>query len=130
MTFFCPLCWKEIKEIDLICPFCGADILEYVNKDFEEKLVNALRHPERETVRRAIHILGKLKSTKAVRPIIKLFKQTDNTFLKMEILNTLNEVGIPETKEFMLKVIDSDVGLIKRMAKSIISKGFTEYHEK
>lgn len=124
MTFFCPVCWKEIKETDGICPFCGADISEYVNKDFEEKLINALRHPERETVQWAVYILGKLKSTKAVKHLLALFKQTNNTFLKIGILAALNEIGIPEAKEFILEVIDSHEGIIKRMAREIINRGF------
>lgn len=94
MTFFCPVCWKEIREDDRICPHCGSAVSEHENKDFEEKLINALKHPERETVQRAVYILGKLKSVKSVRPLIKLFQQTNNTFLKIEILNTLNEVGV------------------------------------
>lgn len=57
MTFFCPVCWKEIQATDRICPSCGADISEYENKVFEEKLINALRHTERETVQRVVYIL-------------------------------------------------------------------------
>ncbi|MBI2560515.1 MAG: HEAT repeat domain-containing protein [Planctomycetes bacterium] len=123
MTFFCPVCWKEIKGNDKICPHCGADISEHENKGFEEKLINALTHPERETVQRAVYILGRLKSVKAVKHLFVLFKQTDNTFLKLEVLNTLNEIGVPEAREFLMKAIDSDVGIIKRMAKELINSG-------
>jgi HEAT repeat protein len=125
MTFFCPLCWREIREIDRSCPFCHADIAEFGNRNFEEKLINALKHPERETVHRAVYILGKLKSIKAVKPIIRLFKQTENTFLKMRILSTLHEIGVPEANEFIIKVINSDAGMIKRIAKELIDKGPT-----
>ncbi len=122
MTFFCPVCWKEIKGIDTICLFCGADISAYEKKDFEEKLINALRHTEREAVQRAVYILGRRKSIKAVQPLVKLFKQTNNTLLKIGILNALNETGVPEAREFIVKVIDSDVGITKRMAKEIINR--------
>lgn len=57
MTFFCPVCWKGIQATDRICPSCGVDISAYENKVFEEKLINALRHTERETVQRAVYIL-------------------------------------------------------------------------
>ncbi|NUO07036.1 MAG: HEAT repeat domain-containing protein [Candidatus Brocadia sinica] len=90
--------------------------------DFEEKLINALRHRERETVQRAVYILGRRKSIKAVHPLLKLFKQTDNTLLKIGILNALNEIGVPEAKEFIFKVIDSDTGIVKRMAREIIDR--------
>ncbi|HHT9120739.1 MAG TPA: HEAT repeat domain-containing protein [Candidatus Hypogeohydataceae bacterium YC41] len=123
MTFFCPRCWKEIKAVDKVCPYCSANISEFENKDFEEKLINALRHPERETVRRAVFILGKLKSVKAVQPLLALFKQTDNIFLKIEILKALNEIGVQEAKEFIITVIDSDVGIVKRKAQELIKIG-------
>ncbi|NUO09820.1 MAG: HEAT repeat domain-containing protein, partial [Candidatus Brocadia sp.] len=90
--------------------------------DFEEKLINALRHRERETVQRAVYILGRRKSIKAVQPLLKLFKQTNNTLLKIGILNALNDIRIPEAREFILKVIDSDVGIVKRMAREIIDR--------
>ncbi len=86
-------------------------------------MINALKHPERETVQRAVYILGRLKSVKAVKLLFMLFKQTDNTFLKLEVLNTLNEIGVPEAREFLMKAIDSDVGIIKRMAKELINSG-------
>lgn len=123
MIFFCPTCWKEIKEIDRVCPLCSADISEYENKDFEEKLIHALKHPEQKTVQRAVYILGRLKSIKAVQPLIKLFKQTGNTFLKIEILNALNKTGVPEAKKFITEVTNSNASLIKRIAKDLISKG-------
>lgn len=124
MIFFCPVYWKKIKRNDRICPYCGSDISEYESKDFEEKLINALRHREGETVQRAVYILRRRKSIKAVQPLLKLFKQTNNTLLKIGILNTLNEIGVPEAKEFILKATDSDVGIIKRMAKEIINRDF------
>lgn len=130
MTFFCPTCWKEIKEIDRICPSCGADIVKHGNKDFEEKLINALRHRERETVRRAVYILGRRKSVQALQPLFDLFRQTDNTFLRIEILNTLNEIGVPQATEFLMKVSNSDVGIIKRMAKELINMGGINHSKK
>ena len=130
MTFFCPICWKEIKDIDKICPCCGANILDYENRDFEEKLINALRHPERETVQRAIYILGRLRNVKAVKPLLTLFQQTSNTFLKIEILNTLNEIGVTEAREFLLKLIDSDEGIIRKVARELIKRGFVNQNEK
>lgn len=122
MTFFCPICWKEIKENDRVCPFCGANISEFGNKDFEEKLINALGHPERDTVLRAVNILGKLKSIKAVNPLLALFQQTDNPFLKIEILHTLNEIGVPEAKTFIMRVSESVIGIVKRKAKELIDR--------
>lgn len=73
MTFYCPECWKEINAVEETCPFCNADILKYEGMDYEKKLINALRHTEPETVLRAVYIVGRLKSEKAVKPLITLF---------------------------------------------------------
>lgn len=105
MTFFCSVCWKEIKGIARICPCCGADISGYKKKDFEKKLINALRHTEPKIVQQAVYILGKLKSSKAVKSLIKLFKQTDNILLKIEILDSLSMIGTPEARNYIIKVL-------------------------
>ena len=105
MIFFCPLCWKEIEAIDRICPCCGADISEYENKVFEEKLINARRHTEPKITQQAVYILGRLKSIRAVKSLIKLFEQTDDALLKMKILDSLSEIGTPEARNFIIKVL-------------------------
>jgi HEAT repeat protein len=120
MTFFCPICWKEIEESENICPHCDADITEHDKKSFEEKLINALKHPERETVQRAVWILGRLKSTKAVEPLRVLFDQTDNVFLKMDILDALNEIGTLDAIDLIIKAIDSYERLVRNKAKELL----------
>lgn len=125
ITFFCPLCWKEIERDDKKCPYCGADITEHERKGFEEKLINALRHPERETVQRAVWILGHLKSYKAVNPLIKLFEQSDNPYLKKEILDTLFEIGTPDAIAFIMKASSSEISIIRKKAEEIIKRRIT-----
>lgn len=120
MHFFCPQCWKEINEKDRRCPYCGADILEYERKGFEEKLMNALRHPEPETVKRAVWILGKIKSLKAIKPLIELFSKTDDPFLKREILDALSEIGTEEALAFIKKCLNSEIGIVRKRAEEII----------
>ena len=109
MIFYCPECWKEINAVEGICPFCDADILKYESMDYEEKLLNALRHTEPETVLRAVNILGRLKSEKAVEPLIALFKKTNSTFLKIAIFNALDETGIPKSIEFIMNRSELEV---------------------
>lgn len=122
MVFFCPQCWKEIKGEDKQCPYCTADITEHEKKGFEKKLINALRHPERETVQRAVWILGKLKSFGAVKSLTFLYEQTNNSFLKMGILNALSEIGTPRAMDFILQSVDSEVSIVRRKAKELIEK--------
>ena len=122
MTFFCPICWKEIKGDVRRCPYCGSDITEHEKKSFEEKLINALRHPERETVQRAVWILGKLKSVKAVDSLKNLFEQTGNPFLKIEILNAFGEIAMQDTIDLIVYAVDSDISIVRRKAREIIER--------
>jgi len=120
MVFFCPRCWKEIKGEDKKCPHCRADITEHEKKSFEEKLINALNHPERESVERAIWILGRLRSVKAVTPLISIFENTDNPFLKIAILNALSKIATEDSVKFIVKALNSEVGIVRGRAKEII----------
>lgn len=120
ITFFCPRCWKEIKGDDKRCPYCGADITVHERKGFEEKLINALRHPERETVQRAVWILGRLKTHTAIKPLIKLFEQSDNPYLKREILDTLFEIGAPDAMAFIVKSLKSEISIVRKKANEIV----------
>jgi HEAT repeat protein len=122
ITLFCPGCWKEIKGDELTCPHCGADITEHEMKGFEEKLLNALGHPERETVQRAVWILGRLNSVKAVEPLIRLFEKTDNPFLKIGILDALYEIGTPKALNFVIGSIDSGVSIVRRKASELMER--------
>jgi hypothetical protein len=56
---FCPACWVEVSEEARVCPRCGAD-MEAVQqgRDFVDKLIAALDHPDPETRSRAALILG------------------------------------------------------------------------
>jgi len=122
MTFFCPICWKEIRGDEERCPYCGSDITEHDKKSFEEKLINALRHSERETVQRAVWILGKLKNIKAVVPLKILFEQTDNPFLKIEILNAFAEIATPDAMDLIVNSLDSEISIVRRKAKEIMER--------
>ncbi|MFN3505067.1 MAG: HEAT repeat domain-containing protein [Caldimicrobium sp.] len=120
ITFFCPHCWKEVAQDAKRCPYCGADITEFDKKSFEEKLIDSLNHPIRDTVQRAVWILGRLKSYRAVNPLIKLFEQSDNPYLKREILEALYEIGVEEGIEFIKKALKSEISMVRKKAEEII----------
>lgn len=122
MIFFCPICWNEIKESENTCLYCCSNITDHEQKNFEGKLINALRHAERENVQRAVWILGRIKSIKAVKPLAILFEQTDNPFLKTEILNSLNEIGMPDAIDLIVNALDSDESMVRRKAKELVER--------
>jgi HEAT repeat protein len=120
MTFFCPFCWKEIPPDTRKCPHCGREISEAQKRSFEEKLLAALEHPERETVKRAVWILGKIKSRKSTAPLIRLFRRTGDPYLKAEILGALAEIGEPEGIEFLREVMLADKGVVGKRAARLL----------
>ena len=122
MTFFCPVCWKEVKRENWRCPRCGANITEYERKGYEEKLINALNHPERETVGRAVWILGKLKSVKAIRPLKDLAERTDNPYLKIEILKSLDEIGTEGAVGLIARAAGSGMRVVRDRARELLKK--------
>jgi len=122
VTFFCPGCWEEITGEDKKCHYCGADITEHEKKGFEEKLINALNHPERETVQRAVWILGKLRSTGAAQPLTNLFDQTYDPFLKRAILNALDEIGTEDAVDFIMKALCSNITIVRKRAQKILER--------
>jgi HEAT repeat protein len=122
ITYFCPFCWNEIKAEDKVCPYCRSELSEYQKKSFEEKLINALNHPERETARRAAHILGRLKSANAVKKLVELFGLTVDPYIKMEILEALHYIGTEEAADFIHKTAGSDSAVIRRKAEELLER--------
>ena len=53
MTALYPACWCFVAADASRCPHCGADISLLHERDFREKLLGALSHPDRDTVIRA-----------------------------------------------------------------------------
>jgi HEAT repeat protein len=85
-------------------------------------LINALNHPERETVQRAVWILGRIGSVAAVRPLIALFNETSNPFLKTAILNAMGGIGTPEAMDLIVKSINSEMSMVKLRAREIVEQ--------
>jgi HEAT repeat protein len=72
-----------------------------------------LNHPDPETVQRAVWILGRLKSAKAVAPLSDLFGKTDAPLLKMEILATLEEIASLDAIEAISTISVTETGIVK-----------------
>ena len=82
VTFYCPGCWHDFDEDLVCCPKCGLVISEFWNsKDYLEKLILALRHPEPTTPARAAWLLGKIRDWRAVAALIDAAKGTSDLYL-------------------------------------------------
>lgn len=71
MQFFCPVCFAGIAadERDAPCRVCGARIEEWKRRDYTERLIHALRHPNPEVRMGAIVSLGNRRDPRAALPL-------------------------------------------------------------
>jgi HEAT repeat protein len=102
------------------CPYCGADISAYDQKNFDDKLINSLGHPVRETVGMAVWILGERKTVGAVAPLVRLFEMTDNPFLQRAILDALDKIGTEDALNFIMESIEHHISMVRRRAWEIM----------
>ena len=98
--FFCPACWAETAGDDRVCPRCGAD-MEAVQqgRDYVDKLIAALGHPEPETRARAALILGLRRETRGVDPLIRVLRQAHDASLVEVAIVALGRIGDPRSRE-------------------------------
>lgn len=122
VTFFCPSCWREVVESAVSCPWCAADITEESAGTFAEKLINALSHPIPETVGRAAWILGQIRCNKAVAPLGELLRLTPDPFLKLQILDSLEEIGTLDATETIAEVSAQEEGMVGKHAREIVRR--------
>lgn len=67
MTYYCPGCWKDFwNENFEICPECGYNMMAHNEKDYVDKLLNALNHPSGDVRHWIIMVLVLRKEKKAV----------------------------------------------------------------
>ena len=91
--FYCPVCWKELDQDFAQCPHCSADIHSFwKSKDFVEKLIVALDHPEPSTVIRSVWLLGQIGDCRAVEPLKRLLDRTQDLYVIRAAKRTLDEL--------------------------------------
>jgi HEAT repeat protein len=71
VQFYCPVCFAGVAadERDAPCRVCGARIEEWQRRDYTERLIHALRHPNPEVRMGAIISLGNRRDPRAALPL-------------------------------------------------------------
>jgi HEAT repeat protein len=105
-----------------ICPQCGLHIREFwESKDYVEKLIIALEHPEKETPIRAAWLLGQLKDPRAVPPLIDLVKKTDDVYIARAAVHALGEIDTPEARQFLPTLTNHPAKMVRDEVQQILS---------
>lgn len=92
MITYCPRCWTELATAVTSCPSCGADLVDD-RRDYVDKLIAALRHPEPLTQRRAAYVLGLRAEKRAVQPLIEILNGPADVYVRAEAACALGKIG-------------------------------------
>jgi len=102
MRYYCPKCWCDFGDDVTCCPYCGTNIAEFLQgKDYAEKLIIALGHPEPETPIRAAWALGELGDERAVEPLISLIERTQDVYTASAAVKVLARLGTAQARRFL-----------------------------
>lgn len=97
-TFFCPHCWFEIEPGVVHCPRCQASLTED-HRDYVDKLIAALRHPEAFTQRRAAYVLGLIGDLRAVEALIAVLQHSEaDPYVRAQAAETLGLIGTSQAR--------------------------------
>ncbi len=121
MRFFCPRCWSDFAEDVVRCPKCGLDIPAFFqSKDYVDRLILALDHPEKATPLRAALILGQLKQPKAVEPLIACVQKTRDVYVIQAAIKALGQIGGPEAIQFLKDLCHHPSLIVREEAAKIL----------
>jgi hypothetical protein len=94
LTFFCPACWREIAAKCTRCPWCDAELAALDREPFDAKLLRALRHPDVETVMRAVDLLARRRTAGADDALAALYRERPgDPYLAAAIARALERIG-------------------------------------
>jgi HEAT repeat protein len=100
MPYFCPSCLNELDMDCKHCPFCACDISCFSEgKDFVDKLIAALHHPEPSTPVRAAWILGWLQDERAIGPLYELARDPGDMYIRVAAVRALMAIGTKKASE-------------------------------
>ena len=87
-----------------------------------EKLILALKHPEKETPIRVAWLLGQLKDARAVPELINLIKTSEDVYLAREAVTALGEIDTSEAREFLSTIRGHPAKMVRDEVQKILSR--------
>lgn len=121
MTALCPACWRVVPPDAARCPHCGADIEHLHLREFREKLLGALSHPDRDTVIRAAVALAARQDPAASDAIEAAMRRfTKEPHVVAGLLNALTCVANDEARRIALEALGHPSFIVRRAATQLL----------
>jgi HEAT repeat protein len=131
VRFYCPKCWINFAENLDLCPQCGLDIRQFwASKDYVEKLILALNHPEKTTPIRTAWILGKLREPRAAKALNELIEKTDDVYLVVAAVKALGEIGTLEAIASLEALRQHPAKMVREACRKILEQISAEHVDK
>ena len=121
MTALCPSCWRVVPNNARVCSHCGADISQLHERNFGDKLLGALSHPDRDTVIRAAVALAARHDAAASHAIETAMRRFPNEpHVIAGLLNALMLVADDEARRIALEALGHRSFMVRRAAAQVL----------
>lgn len=121
MTTLCPACWRVVPNDSRRCSHCGADIAQLHERDFHDKLLGALSHPDRDTVIRAAVALAARHDAAAPQAIeTAMCRFSTEPHVVAALLNALMFVADDEARRIALEALGHRSFIVRRAAAQVL----------
>lgn len=129
MRWFCPGCWRDFGEDLARCPHCGLDIRAFWDsKDYVEKLILALNHPEPTTPVRAAKLLGCMRAAQAVEPLMRLVDKSGDVFAVRAAMQALAAIGTSTARRFLETLTHHPADWIRAEAAADLGRAASDHN--
>jgi hypothetical protein len=121
MTTLCPACWRVVPNDACLCSHCGADIAQLHERDFRDKLLGALSHPDRDTVIRAAVALAARHDPAASHAIEAAMRRFPNEpHVLAGLLNALIFVADDDARRIGLEAVGHRSIIVRLAARQLL----------
>jgi len=122
IIYFCPACWNGISEEDIVCPYCGYDLIDFHHMPYEYKLLMGLEHPNTKMKLKIIHIVGMKNLKEAIPQLEHMISKESNPIVLVQIVDALARMTHPEALELLLKLALHRYPLVRSKAMQALAK--------
>lgn len=121
MTTLCPACRRVVSNDARVCSRSGADISQLHERDFRDKLLGTLSHPDRDTVIRAAVALAARHDAAALQAIeTVMLRFQDEPHVLAGLLTALRFVADDEAQRIALVALDHRSFIVRYAAAQLL----------